>query len=83
MEIVAPAGDYAKLEAAILGGADSVYLGLTGFGARRRAGNFTMEELKSALDMAHIHNVRLYLTLNTIFRDGEIEALYENVKNSL
>lgn len=80
MEIVAPAGDYAKLEAAILGGADSVYLGLTGFGARRRAGNFTMEELKSALDMAHIHKVKLYLTLNTIFRDGEIEALYENVK---
>lgn len=80
MEIVAPAGDYAKLEAAILGGADSVYLGLTGFGARRRAGNFTMEELKLALDMAHIHKVKLYLTLNTIFRDGEIEALYENVK---
>lgn len=80
MEIVAPAGDYTKLEAAILGGADSVYLGLKGFGARRKAGNFNMEELKAAIDMAHIYNVKIYLTLNTIFRDSEIESLYENVK---
>jgi putative protease len=80
MEIVAPAGDYSKLEAAILGGADSVYLGLKGFGARRKAGNFTMDELKTAIDMAHLYKVKLYLTLNTIFRDGEIEALYENIK---
>lgn len=80
MEIVAPAGEYSKLEAAILGGANSCYLGLKGFGARRNAGNFTMDELKKAIDFAHLHNVKVYLTLNTIFKDKEIEALYENIK---
>lgn len=80
MEIVAPAGEYSKLEAAILGGANSCYLGLKGFGARRNAGNFTLDELKKAIDFAHLHNVKVYLTLNTIFKDKEIEALYENIK---
>jgi len=80
MEIVAPAGEYSKLESAILGGANAVYLGLKGFGARRKAGNFTLEELKTAIDFAHIHNVKVYLTLNTILKDIEIENLYENLK---
>lgn len=81
MEIVAPAGEYSKLKGAILGGANSVYLGLKGFGARRNAVNFTLKELKEAIDFAHLHGVKVYLTLNTIFRDSEIEALYENIKS--
>ena len=80
MEIVAPAGDYNRFLACIKGGADSIYLGLKGVGARRKAPNFTLEELKEAIDFAHLKGVKIYLTLNTIFKDVEIEALYTNIK---
>ena len=80
MEIVAPAGDYNRFLACIKGGADSIYLGLKGVGARRKAPNFTLEELKEAIDFAHLKGVKVYLTLNTIFKDVEIEALYTNIK---
>ena len=80
IEIVAPAGNAKSLEAAIEAGADSVYLGLKGFGARRRAQNFYLEELLEYIDYAHIKGVRLFLTLNTLMKDQEIEALYTNLK---
>lgn len=80
MEIVAPAGDYSRFLACIKGGANSIYLGLKGVGARRKAPNFTLEELKEAIDFAHLKGVRVYLTLNTIYKDIEIENLYENLK---
>ena len=80
MEIVAPAGDYNRFLACIKGGSDSIYLGLKGVGARRKAPNFTLEELKEAIDFAHLKGVKVYLTLNTIFKDVEIEALYTNIK---
>ncbi len=80
MEIVAPAGDYNRFLACIKGGADSIYLGLKGVGARRKAPNFALEELKEAIDFAHLKGVKVYLTLNTIFKDVEIEALYTNIK---
>ncbi|MBZ4683830.1 MAG: family peptidase [Fusobacteriaceae bacterium] len=80
MEIVAPAGDYNKFIAAVKAGADAVYLGIKGFGARRRAKNFTFEELRMAIDYAHLRGVKIYLTLNTIMKDVEIENLYENIK---
>ena len=81
MEIVAPAGNSKALEAAIAAGADSVYLGLKGFGARRRAQNFNLEELYEYIDYAHVRGVRLFLTLNTLLKDNEIEALYPNLKS--
>ncbi|TDT69736.1 putative protease [Hypnocyclicus thermotrophus] len=80
MEIVAPAGDYNKFLAAVKAGADAVYLGIKGFGARRRAKNFTFEELRTALDYAHLRGVKIYLTLNTVIKDIELESLYENIK---
>lgn len=80
MEIVSPAGDYDKLKAAIKGGADAVYLGLEGFGARRNAKNFSIDELIEAIDYAHLRGVKLYLTLNTIFKDIEIEGLFNQIK---
>ena len=81
MEIVAPAGNSKALEAAIAAGADSVYLGLKGFGARRRAQNFNLEELYEYIDYAHVRGVRLFLTINTLLKDNEIEALYPNLKS--
>lgn len=80
MEIVAPAGDYGRFLACAKAGADSVYLGLTGIGARRKAPNFTLEELKKTIDYAHLRGIRIFLTLNTIYKDSEIESLYENLK---
>ncbi|RUA05620.1 MAG: protease, partial [Fusobacteria bacterium] len=79
MKIIAPAGDRERLEAAIKGGANEVYLGLKGFGARRSAINFTVGELKEAIDYAHLRGVRVLLTLNTIMKDAELESLYMNL----
>ena len=80
MEIVAPAGDYNRFLASVKAGGNAIYLGLKGIGARRKAPNFTLDELKEAIDYAHLRGVKIYLTLNTIYRDSEIESLYENLK---
>lgn len=80
MEIVAPAGEAKSLLAAINGGADAVYLGIKGFGARRNAINFLPDELCEYIDYAHLRGVKLYLTMNTIMKDNEIEAVYNNLK---
>ena len=80
MLIVAPAGDIEKFYAAVDAGADEVYMGLQGFGARKSAKNFTMSEYKAAIDYAHERGSRVLLTLNTVMMDNEIEALYHNLK---
>jgi len=79
MRIVAPAGDIERMKAAIKAGTSEVYLGLKGFGARRSAINFTVLELKEAIDYAHMRGVRVLLTLNTIMKDGELNSLYTNL----
>jgi len=79
MELVAPAGDYESFLAAVKGGADAVYLGLKGYGARRRAQNFNKQEILEAIDYAHLRGVKVYITLNTILKDIEIETLYDNI----
>lgn len=71
-EILAPAGSYAAFKAVINAGADAVYLGGENFGARAYAGNFTEEELLSAIDYAHIHNKKVYLTVNTLLKNNEL-----------
>ncbi|MBC5581669.1 U32 family peptidase [Anaerofilum sp. BX8] len=63
------------LKAAVFAGANSVYLGLTGFNARRTAGNFTPEALAQAVAFCHARDVRVNVTLNTLCRDGELDAL--------
>ncbi len=80
MNIVAPAGNMERFYAAVKAGADEIYMGLKGFGARRNAENFTLSEYKEALDHAHEKGVRIFLTLNTVMRDSEMEALYQNLK---
>lgn len=69
-----------RFYAAVKAGADEIYMGLKGFGARRNAENFTLSEYKEALDYAHERGTKILLTLNTVMRDIEIEALYENLK---
>ena len=81
MKIVAPAGNMERFYSAISATADEIYLGLKGFGARRNAENFTIEELKQAIDYAHLRGSRIFLTLNTIMTNREIELLYPTLKD--
>ena len=81
MKIVAPAGNIERFYSAISATADEIYLGLKGFGARRNAENFTVEELKKAIDYAHLRGSRIFLTLNTIMTNREIELLYPTLKD--
>lgn len=81
MKIVAPAGNMERFYSAISATADEIYLGLKGFGARRNAENFTVEELKKAIDYAHLRGSRIFLTLNTIMTNREIELLYSTLKD--
>lgn len=74
-ELLAPAGNYEKLRAAYLYGADAVYVGGKLFGMRSAADNFTVEELFSASELAHSLGKKLYLTLNTMPHGDEYPAL--------
>ena len=78
IELLAPAGSYEGFEAAIGAGADAVYVGGAAFGARAYAKNFGEEELLRAIDTAHIHGKKLYLTVNTLLKNRELsEQLYD------
>lgn len=79
-ELLSPAGDMEALAAAILGGADAVYVGGKRFGARAYAKNFDEEELRLAVRLCHAHGVRLYVTLNTLVFDKEAEDALEYAK---
>lgn len=86
VELLAPGGSFESVIAAYNAGADAVYTGGEVFGARASADNLTREQLIEALKYAHIHNKKLYLTVNTLLKDKEIEnelfdllaPLYEN-----
>ena len=75
VEILAPAGSYRSLEAAVSAGADAVYVGGQRFGARAFAENFEKEELLKAIDHVHLHGRKLYLAVNTLLKERELEAL--------
>ena len=77
VEILSPAGSYESFLAAIHAGADAVYAGGPRFGARAFADNFTEETLKQAIDYAHFHGRKVYLTVNTLLKDREIETLHD------
>lgn len=71
-ELLAPAGNYECLCAALMGGANAVYIGGKRFSARAYAGNFEMPEIRRAAEYAHMRGASLYVTLNTLLTDGEI-----------
>ncbi|MBB5182847.1 peptidase U32 family protein [Catenisphaera adipataccumulans] len=79
-EILAPAGNEEALEAAIAAGCDAVYFGLTKFGARAYAHNFTLEQAKKAIDRCHLVDVKVHVTMNTILYEDEIEEAYETAR---
>ena len=72
-ELLAPAGNFECLEAAIHNGADAIYLAGKSFGARKFAKNFENDELISAVKYAHLYGVKIYVTVNTIIYEDEIE----------
>ena len=74
-ELLCPAGDMERLRMAVLYGADAVYLAGESFGMRSFAGNFSREELPQAVAFAHAHGVRVHVTVNTMPRNREAEAL--------
>ena len=71
-ELLAPAGSFECLIAAIKGGADAIYIGGKRFGARAYAKNFDIEEIKRAVRYAHLHERKIYVTLNTLILDLEM-----------
>ncbi len=75
MELLVPAGGREQLEYAIRFGADAVYLACDRFGMRQRASNFTLEEIPAALDYAHEHGVKVYVTLNIVMHDDDMDEL--------
>ena len=74
-ELLAPAGSFEALIAAISAGADAIYIGGKSFGARAYAKNFDLDEIKKAVEICHIHGVKLYVTLNTLVYDKELPSL--------
>ncbi len=76
MELLSPAGSAEGVRAAFAAGADAVYVGGTRFGARAYAQNLDEEALKSAISYAHERGRKLYLTVNTLFKDAELLDLY-------
>ncbi len=71
-ELLAPAGDFECLVAAVKGGADAIYIGGKSFSARAFAKNFDIEEVRRAVSYCHLHGVKLYVTMNILIYDSEL-----------
>ena len=82
MELLAPAGGFDSLIAAVQTGADAVYMGFGAFNARRSARNFTDEEFASAVAYCHLRGVRVFLTLNTLLTDRELVQAAESLRKA-
>lgn len=79
-ELLAPAGSMEALKAAISNGCDAIYLGMQKFGARAYSSNFDLESLKVAVDYAHLRNVKIFVTMNTIIFEGEMAEMKEQMQ---
>jgi putative protease len=79
IELLAPAGDQESFVAAIQNGADAIYLGGTLFNARAFAKNFDDEQLQWAVQYAHCRDVKVYVTVNTLYKDKEFPLLLEYI----
>lgn len=85
IELLSPAGSPEAVRAAVQNGADAVYLGYGNFNARRNAANFDQRELRTAVEYCHVRGVKVYLTLNTLLSDTELDqaALLVDQANQL
>lgn len=79
VELLAPAGDFSCLKAAIEAGCDAVYIGGKLFGARAFSSNFTDDEIIKAINYAHLFGVKVYVTTNTLIYDKEVEHFLEYI----
>lgn len=82
-EILAPAGSFEALKAAVANGADAVYLGGKSFNARAFADNFDLQTLREAAAFAHFHGVKLYLTLNILLQESELPQALAYLEDAL
>ncbi|MBQ5397944.1 MAG: U32 family peptidase [Ruminococcus sp.] len=82
IEILAPCGGFESVVAAVRSGADAVYLGAKEFSARAGAENFGFEELRTAVEYCHIRGALVYLTVNTVVFDSELEGIYGLIKEA-
>ena len=80
IELLSPVGNLEMLNAAVNNGADAIYLAGKNYGARKYANNFTNDEIKEAIKYAHLYGVKVYVTINTVIYEGEIESFIEYVK---
>ena len=80
IELLAPAGSFEALVAAVQNGANAIYLGGQKFGARAFAHNFDYAALKEAVDYCHLRNVKLYVTVNTLYNNAEIDEIFDYLK---
>ncbi len=81
-ELLAPAGDWDSVQAAVMNGADAVYLGTREFNARVHARNFSLEELTRAVNYCHNQGVKVYLTLNTLVKNSELQHFFDTLSKS-
>lgn len=79
MELLAPAGSWNALIAAVANGADAIYLGGPGYNARQSAENFSRDQISRAVEFAHGRNRKIYITVNTLLRDQEIHSALDYV----
>lgn len=79
VELLSPAGDFECLKAALNNGADAVYFGGTSFSARKFATNFTFDEIKEAVKYAHLRFKKVYITINTLLDDDELDEAMDLV----
>jgi putative protease len=82
MKLLAPAGDFESLKSAVYNGADEVYLGVKEFNARNNIQGFSMENLGEAVNFAHIYGVRVFLAVNILFNDLELQSAIDVVVNA-
>ena len=80
IELLSPAGDLERLKIACLYGADAIYIGGKEFSLRANANNFSIEEIKEACDFAHSLGKKVYLTLNIVFHNEDINGVYDYIK---
>ena len=80
-ELLAPVGSMDHLKVAINAGASSIYLSGKEYGARRFAENFTLNEISEAVNTAHLHNVKVYVTVNTLIKEDELQDVMNYLSN--
>jgi len=80
IELLVPVGSLANLKAAVVSGADAVYLGMLRFGARTHARNFSRDYLKKAIEICKSNNVKIFLTMNTLVKNKELYDFFKQLE---